>query len=213
MDVYCISLIELFWCSDCFFFFVQNLWSATLYCLWLPCVTFQWLHLGSILWLSFFQVGVGCVLVLCYCALGLNKNRKDENPLALLCHLKRSMHATCLGSGGTVCSKREAISQNLFSSFSIFPPMSLPLLLKRIQVSWIKRPAYCWNKQVICVMGWTLPSTAGYLQCQQYECRLFSMCFAPHLQSWGLSCFQVRYSLFHYQVCCHVQWKSNSFIS
>lgn len=197
----CCTLTHLWWMcvvsvsfSDCLFFFVQNVWSATLYCLWLPCVTFQWLRLGSVLWLSFFQVCLGWVLVLCYCALGLNKNRKDEKPLALLCHLKGSMHATCLGSGGTVCGEGEATSscwkQHLFSSVSISSLMTLHLLLKIIQISWIKRPVYWWNKQVIHVMGCTLPTSAGYLQCQQHKFRLFSMCFAPRLQSYSLWWFQ-----------------------
>lgn len=105
----------------------------------------------------------------------------------------KKKHA-CLGSGGTVCGEREATSpcwnQNLFSSVSISSPMTLYLLLKIIQISWIKRPSYCWNKQVIHVMSWTLPTSAGYLQCQQHKCRLFSMCFAPHFQSYRLWWFQ-----------------------
>lgn len=36
------------------------------------------------------------VVVSCYCVLGLDRNRKDEKSLALLCYLKRRIHATCL---------------------------------------------------------------------------------------------------------------------
>lgn len=127
------------------------------------------------------------------------------------------MHVTCLGSGGRVCGEGEATSpcwkQNLFSSVSISSPMTLHLLLKRIQISWIKRPAYCWNKQVIHVMGWTLPTSAGYLQCQQCECRLFSMCFAPHLQSYRPVMVSGQMFFFPLSGVLSCSVKSNSFIS
>lgn len=67
---------------------------------------------------------VGLVLVLCYCAFGLDRNGKDEKSWALLCYLKGSMCITCWGgSGEKFCRERGAASPIIcFTTFPFLPP-------------------------------------------------------------------------------------------
>lgn len=68
---------------------------------------------------------VDLVVVSCNCVLGLDRNRKDEKSWALLCYLKRRIHATCLVIRWESLEEWNT-SHHLFSYLSICP-ITLPL--------------------------------------------------------------------------------------